>query len=79
MFLLYFCAGLKKMDRDWISGYSMNGLSRKWIFDPFRMFLTNEQIDFYMVHICGLIFDLVQGFLLYFDKTRPIGMLLFLS
>ena len=74
MFLLYFYAGLKKLDRDWVSGYSMTGLSREFVFDPFRTFLTNEQIDFYMVHCCGLMFDLLQGFMLYFDTTRPIGM-----
>lgn len=76
LFLLYFYAGIKKIDLDWVSGYSMTGLSRQWIFDPFRVFLTNEQIDFYMIHICGLIFDLSAGFLLYFDSTRIIGLTL---
>jgi len=73
VFLLYFYAGLKKLDRDWMTGYSMVGLSREFVFDPFRTFLTNEQIDFYMVHCCGLMFDLLQGFMLFFDTTRPIG------
>jgi len=73
VFLLYFYAALKKMDRDWISGYSMSGLSRKWIFDPFRPLLSSQQIDFYLVHCCGLVFELAQSFLLSFDKTRKIG------
>jgi vitamin K-dependent gamma-carboxylase len=59
---------------DWMSGYSMTGLSKKWVFDPFRLFVSNEFIDLYMVHISGLIFDLSEGFLLLFDKTRPAGL-----
>ena len=51
----------------------MTGLSRKWVFDPFRLFLSDETIDLFLVHICGLIFDLSEGFLLIFEKTRPIG------
>ena len=59
---------------DWMSGYSMTGLAKQWVFDPFRFFVSNEFIELYMVHICGLIFDLSEGFLLLFDKTRPIGL-----
>ena len=73
MFLVYFYAGLKKIDMDWMTGYSMTGLSRQWVFDPFRSFLDNEAIDLYLVHLGGLFFDLFEGFLLIFDKTRPIG------
>lgn len=72
--MLYFFAGLKKLDKDWVDGYSMAGLSRKWIFDPFRPLLTDEQIDYFMVHLCGLFLDLSAGFLLYFKPTRIIGM-----
>ena len=56
-----------------MTGYSMTGLSRQWVFDPFRSFLDNEAIDLYLVHLGGLFFDLFEGFLLIFDKTRPIG------
>ena len=73
MFLVYFYAGLKKIDMDWMTGYSMTGLSRQWVFDPFRSFLNDEAIDLYLVHLGGLFFDLFEGFLLIFDKTRPIG------
>lgn len=59
---------------DWMSGYSMSGLSKKWVFDPFKLFVSDDFIDLYMVHITGLIFDLSEGFLLLFDKTRPVGM-----
>ena len=52
----------------------MTGLSKKWVFDPFRLFVSNEFIDLYMVHISGFIFDLSEGFLLLFDKTRPAGL-----
>ena len=58
---------------DWMAGYSMSGLSREWVFDPFRLFLSDETIDLFLVHIGGLAFDLSEGFLLAFDKTRPIG------
>ena len=58
---------------DWMTGYSMTGLSHQWVFDPFRLFLDDESIDLFLVHIGGLCFDLLEGFLLIFDKTRPIG------
>ena len=74
LFLVYFYAGIKKLDMDWMSGYSMTGLAKQWVFDPFRFFVSNEFIELYMVHICGLIFDLSEGFLLLFDKTRPVGL-----
>lgn len=70
---MYFYAGLKKLDLDWMTGYSMTGLSRQWVFDPFRIFLDDKTIDLFLVHIGGLVFDLFEGFLLVFDKTRPIG------
>ena len=35
-FLVYFIAGLKKLDLDWVTGYSMNELSRHWVFFPFK-------------------------------------------
>ncbi|XP_071952480.1 vitamin K-dependent gamma-carboxylase-like [Antedon mediterranea] len=73
IFIVYFIAGLKKLDKDWITGYSMDNLALNWIFDPFRLFLTNEHIDLYIVHIGGLMLDLMIGFLLYFDKTRPVA------
>lgn len=72
---MYFYAGLKKLDLDWMTGYSMTGLSRQWVFDPFRIFLDDQTIDLFLVHIGGLVFDLSEGFLLVFDKTRPIGIL----
>ncbi|OWF37824.1 vitamin K-dependent gamma-carboxylase-like [Mizuhopecten yessoensis] len=74
VFLVYFIAGLKKLDMDWISGYSMQYLSSKWVFDPFRLFLTDDQIDLYIVHICGLMLDMFIGFFLFFDKTRPVAL-----
>ncbi|XP_033108157.1 vitamin K-dependent gamma-carboxylase-like [Anneissia japonica] len=70
IFIVYFVAGLKKLDKDWVSGYSMGNLADNWIFDPFRLLLTNEQIDLYVVHLGGLLLDLFIGFFLYFDKTR---------
>jgi len=74
--LVYFYAGLKKLDLDWVFGYSMTGLSSKWVFDPLRSVgLSSVFIDHFVVHICGLTFDLIEGFLLLFDMTRPLGFL----
>lgn len=69
-FALYFLAGLKKSGVEWLSGYAMANLSRHWVFTPFRLFLTTEQTDFFIVHWFGFIFDLTVGFWMLFDKTR---------
>ncbi|XP_077999053.1 vitamin K-dependent gamma-carboxylase-like [Glandiceps talaboti] len=76
IFLVYFIAGLKKLDMDWMAGYSMEHLSTHWVFRPFRYILTIKQISFYIVHLGGLTYDLSCGYLLFFDKTRPLGFLL---
>lgn len=34
--MVYFIAGLKKTDFDWVSGYSMDSLGSHWVFDPFK-------------------------------------------
>jgi len=35
-FLLYFLAAIKKIDMDWLSGYSMRNLSKHKVLSPFR-------------------------------------------
>ncbi|CAL1530882.1 unnamed protein product [Lymnaea stagnalis] len=74
VFLVYFIAGLKKLDLDWMSGYSMHSLSEHRVFSPFKIFLTPVQIDLYIVHFGGLTIDLFIGFILFFDKTRRLGL-----
>ncbi|XP_065655191.1 vitamin K-dependent gamma-carboxylase isoform X2 [Hydra vulgaris] len=76
LFILYFYAGIKKLDADWTSGYSMAGLGKSWVFDPFHFFFSDETVDYLFVHIGGLVFDLSVGFLFLNDKTRPLGYLL---
>lgn len=76
IFFVYFIAGLKKLDADWVNGYSMQHLSAEWVFDPFRAFLTAEQIDLYIVHLGGLVIDLTAGFLLCYGRTRLLGTLM---
>ena len=76
VFLVYFIAGLKKTDFDWISGYSMVDIASHWVFDPFKLFLTHEQITLFIVHYSGLFIDLFVGFMLFFDKTRILGTLI---
>ncbi|CAK9798058.1 Vitamin K-dependent gamma-carboxylase [Anthophora plagiata] len=75
-FALYFIAGLKKSGTEWLSGYAMTNLSVHWVFSPFKLFLTTEQIDFFIVHWFGFIFDLMVGFWMLFDKTRIPAMIL---
>ena len=36
LFLVYFMAGLKKFDFEWLSGNAMNYLSEHWLFDVLR-------------------------------------------
>lgn len=76
VFLVYFIAGLKKIDLDWISGYSMGDLASHWVFDPFKYFLTQDQITVVIVHHGGLFIDLFVGYMLFFDKTRILGTLI---
>ena len=40
-----------------------------------RSLFTNEQIDLWIVHRAGLLIDLSLGYVLFFDKTRPLGVL----
>ena len=42
IFLLYFYAGVKKMDPEWLGGYSMRNLGRHWVFTPFKYVLVEE-------------------------------------
>ncbi|XP_053994266.1 vitamin K-dependent gamma-carboxylase [Hylaeus volcanicus] len=69
-FALYFLAGLKKSSAEWLSGYAMTNLSRHWVFSPFKLFLTTEQTDFFIVHWFAFIFDLTVGFWMLFERTR---------
>ncbi|CAB3366213.1 Hypothetical predicted protein [Cloeon dipterum] len=70
-FLLYFLAGLKKFDYDWLNGYSMTYLANHWVFEPFRVFMTPAQVDLWIIHVGGFLLDLTIAFWLFFDKTRP--------
>ncbi|GFR98774.1 vitamin K-dependent gamma-carboxylase-like [Elysia marginata] len=76
IFLVYFIAGLKKLDLDWVMGYSMMDLSHHWVFTPFKYFLTPTQVDVFIVHLGGLVIDLFVGFLLLHEKLRPVGLLI---
>ena len=38
-----------------------------------RVLLTEAQVDYFVVHLGGLTIDLFVGFLLFFDKTRLLG------
>ncbi|KAJ8286789.1 hypothetical protein GJAV_G00043300 [Gymnothorax javanicus] len=74
IFIVYFIAGIKKLDSDWVGGYSMSYLAHHWLFDPFKLILPVEMVSLIIVHGGGLILDLTAGYLLFFDATRPIAM-----
>ncbi|XP_064457800.1 vitamin K-dependent gamma-carboxylase-like [Ornithodoros turicata] len=76
VFLVYFIAGLKKINRDWTGGFSMSGLGRHWVFDTFRYLLSDEDVDFYIIHWGGFLFDLTVGFLMMSSITRATALLL---
>uniref|UniRef100_A0A4W4GE97 Vitamin K-dependent gamma-carboxylase n=1 Tax=Electrophorus electricus TaxID=8005 RepID=A0A4W4GE97_ELEEL len=71
IFIVYFIAGVKKLDADWVEGYSMKYLAHHWLFDPFKVILPVELVSLMVVHGGGLILDLTAGYLLFFDVTRP--------
>ncbi|XP_014681352.1 PREDICTED: vitamin K-dependent gamma-carboxylase-like [Priapulus caudatus] len=71
IFLVYFIAGLKKTDAEWLGGHSMVSLSEHWTFAPFRLMLTEAQTDYFIVHLGGFLLDLTIGFFLFIDVSRP--------
>ncbi|MFT7817866.1 vitamin K-dependent gamma-carboxylase [Arapaima gigas] len=74
IFIVYFIAGVKKLDADWVQGYSMQYLAHHWLFEPFRMILPVELVSLLVVHGGGLVLDLTAGYVLFFDATRPVAM-----
>ncbi|XP_077592991.1 vitamin K-dependent gamma-carboxylase [Stigmatopora nigra] len=74
IFIVYFIAGVKKLDADWMEGYSMSYLAHHWLFDPFKVILPVELVSLLVVHGGGLMLDLSAGYLLFFDATRPYAM-----
>ncbi|XP_042888189.1 vitamin K-dependent gamma-carboxylase-like [Penaeus japonicus] len=70
VFLLYFLAGIKKLDPDWLLGYSMQNLSEHWVFSVFRPVLSNDAIDYFIIHLGGFTLDLTIGLFLLCDSTR---------
>ncbi|KAK7895714.1 hypothetical protein WMY93_021039 [Mugilogobius chulae] len=62
IFIVYFIAGIKKLDADWVEGYSMSYLAHHWLFDPFKLILPVELVSLVIVHGGGLILDLPYAF-----------------
>ncbi|XP_053663892.1 vitamin K-dependent gamma-carboxylase [Anopheles marshallii] len=74
-FVLYFVAGLKKLCREWLSGYAMTNLSYHWVFYPFRALLGPHLTDLLIVHWFGCIFDTTVVFFLVYGPTRKLATL----
>ncbi|KAK3909923.1 Vitamin K-dependent gamma-carboxylase [Frankliniella fusca] len=72
-FLLYFLAGVKKLDAEWLGGFPMRHLNNHWVFEPFKLVLSPEQVDYWIVHVTGFTLDLTIGFWMYLDATRPVA------
>ncbi|XP_055351388.1 vitamin K-dependent gamma-carboxylase-like isoform X2 [Paramacrobiotus metropolitanus] len=70
VFIVYFFAGLKKWDVDWLKGYSVSGMSENWAFFPLRLMLGKASVDLYFIHWIGFAFDLSVGFFLFWRRTR---------
>ncbi|GFQ84330.1 vitamin K-dependent gamma-carboxylase [Trichonephila clavata] len=75
IFLVYFIAGLKKTNLDWIGGYSMEKLGYHWVFDGFRFLLSGDQITYFVVHLGGFLLDLTVGFFMLMEFSRPYAFL----
>ncbi|XP_021340437.1 vitamin K-dependent gamma-carboxylase-like, partial [Mizuhopecten yessoensis] len=76
IFVMYFVAGIQKLNPEWWYGWGCIRLAEHWVFDIFRLFLTNDQINLYVVHRLGCIIELLIGFLLFFDKSRKSALFL---
>ncbi|KAI0978029.1 hypothetical protein GJ496_008813, partial [Pomphorhynchus laevis] len=76
IFFVYFIAGLKKSEYDWLAGYSFSTLGEHWVFAPFRLFLPTKLVTWLVIHGSGFIIDSLVGFFLFFDKTRLVGTLI---
>ncbi|KAH7639750.1 vitamin k-dependent gamma-carboxylase-like isoform x1 [Dermatophagoides farinae] len=77
IFIVYFYAGLKKFNPDWLSGYSMINISQNWIFrSAMLLSIPDYWIDYYLIHLIGFIFDLFVGFLLIYQPTRWLAFIL---
>uniref|UniRef100_A0A182IV97 HTTM-like domain-containing protein n=1 Tax=Anopheles atroparvus TaxID=41427 RepID=A0A182IV97_ANOAO len=72
-FVLYFLAGLKKLCREWLSGYAMTNLSYHWVFFPFRVVLGPRLTDLLIVHWFGCLFDTTVVFFLIYAPTRKLA------
>jgi len=75
IFIVYFIAGIKKTDSDWLQGHSMTNLARHWVFAPFKIFFDEEILNLFLVHKFGFLLDLTVGFLLFWNSTRMVGFL----
>ncbi|XP_050538854.1 vitamin K-dependent gamma-carboxylase [Daktulosphaira vitifoliae] len=78
-FILYFVAGLKKLEPDWLSGYSMMSLGYHTVFRPFRYFFPAKFVDHWIVHVSGFLIDLLSGFGLIFQSTRKITLIVLIA
>ncbi|XP_050432253.1 vitamin K-dependent gamma-carboxylase [Adelges cooleyi] len=78
-FIMYFVAGLKKLEPDWLSGYSMKSLGYHKVFAPFRYVLPAEFVDWWIVHVTGFLIDLLSGFGLCFQRSRPFTVVVLLA
>jgi vitamin K-dependent gamma-carboxylase len=80
LFVVYFYAGLAKLDPDWLACRPLNGLAERLLLFcqlhlPFADRIELAQLSFFL-HYGGLVFDLSIGFLLLIRRTRILGIVL---
>lgn len=76
VFIVYFYAGLAKLDSDWLQGEPMRmWLAERTDFPVIGSAFTSEWVV-YLFTYGGLLFDLGIGFLLVWRRTRAVGFVL---
>jgi len=71
IFIVYFYAGLAKLNPDWLQGEPMRlWLAERADFPLIGSYFTSEWVVFFFAY-SGLLFDLSIGFLLLWRRTRP--------
>lgn len=76
LFIVYFYAGVAKLNPDWLRGEPL----RLWLEGrasyPFIGPLLAQEVSIWIIAYGGLLFDLGIGFLLVYRRTRTLGMVL---
>ncbi|CAG0897371.1 unnamed protein product, partial [Darwinula stevensoni] len=77
LFLVYFIAGLKKFNWDWLGGGSVDKMTISPILQLLcSWLLTEEQVKSWILRLGGVVFDTLVGPMLLWKRTRTLAILL---